>query len=383
MKLLVLAGLVTAFALGSAASAPDAFPVVAPALAARPAGARPAADPASPLPATLADTGLFAPGSTEIATANLSFSPQYPLWTDGLRKRRWLSLPPGTFIDASDPDVWQFPPGTRLWKEFGAERPVETRFVERLADGTWRFASYLWNAQGTEARLAPEDGVRVDVPGLPGRSHAVPSRADCLACHDGGAGPVLGLSALQLSADRDPRAPHADPAQRAALDLRAWVERGLLRNLPAALLDAPPRIAAASPTARAALGYLHGNCGHCHNDAGPLATLDLSLAQSAADPAHSARRTLDSLLGHASRFRAQGSSAAARVVPGRVQASVLAERMQSTNPFARMPPLGVQVIDAEGLALVERWIEHGIRRDPNPPDLGARSEQASLPSLHP
>jgi hypothetical protein len=27
-----------------------------------------------------------------------------------------------------------------------------------------------------------------------------------------------------------------------------------------------------------------------------------------------------------------------------------------------MPPLGVQVIDDEGLALVERWIRHDLQR---------------------
>jgi len=33
-------------------------------------------------------------------------------------KRRWLRLPTGTAIDKSDPDHWQFPVGTQLWKQF-------------------------------------------------------------------------------------------------------------------------------------------------------------------------------------------------------------------------------------------------------------------------
>ncbi len=37
-----------------------------------------------------------------------------------------------------------------------------------------------------------------------------PREADCRACHEGAAVPVLGFSALQLSSDRDPLAPHAD-----------------------------------------------------------------------------------------------------------------------------------------------------------------------------
>ena len=31
------------------------------------------------------------------------------------------------------------------------DRPVETRLIERLADGSWRFATYVWNAAGTDA----------------------------------------------------------------------------------------------------------------------------------------------------------------------------------------------------------------------------------------
>lgn len=112
------------------------------------------------LPGYLSDTGLYAPGSTTVVRAeNLPFSPQYPLWSDGAIKRRWLYLPAGATIDASNPDTWVFPPGTRLWKEFAHGRPVETRFIERLRDGSWRYASYVWNADGSDAVLAPADGV--------------------------------------------------------------------------------------------------------------------------------------------------------------------------------------------------------------------------------
>jgi mono/diheme cytochrome c family protein len=167
--------------------------------------------------------------------------------------------------------------------------------------------------------------------------------------------PVLGFSALQLSPDRDPLAPHADPKRAGDVDLRSLVARGVLRGLPSGLLSAPPRIEAPTPTARAALGYLHGNCGHCHNAAGALAGLELVLAQQADGAAHSAERTLESLLGHSSRFRPHGSVATQRIAadPG---SSVLTLRMKTDNPLARMPPLGVRVVDSQGVALIERWI---------------------------
>jgi hypothetical protein len=309
-----------------------------------------------PLPQRLSETGLFAPGTITVRAEHIAFSPQYPLWSDGTGKRRWISLPPGASIDASRPDAWEFPVGTRLWKEFSYGNAVETRFVERLADGSWRFATYVWNEQGTDAELAPPRGTVLAVAAAPAGRYSIPARSDCLACHDGSP-PVLGFSALQLSPDRDPLAPHADAKTATFVDLKSLAARGLIRNLPQRLLDSPPRIAAASPTARAALGYLHGNCGHCHNDSGALASLDLALAQQAAAPGASAERTLKSLLGHSSRFRPPDGNQSKRLVAGSEADSVLAVRMKAANPMARMPPLGVKVSDSEAIALIERWIK--------------------------
>jgi hypothetical protein len=294
--------------------------------------------PLPALPERLSATGFLDPRTGQPRSDLIAFTPQHPLWTDGMGKRRWLALPPGSAIDARNADAFEFPVGTKLFKEFATDRAVETRMLERTADGSWRFASYIWTSDGTDAVLAPEDGAAVPAKGLPHDRHRVPSRTDCLACHDAGTGPVLGFSALQLPPPT----------------LRTLAARGQLVNLPPALLRSPPQINARSEDERAALGYLHGNCGHCHNDAGPLASLDLSFAQSATNPRASATRTLDTLLGRSGRFRTAGASA--RVVPGQQHASVIAVRMQSDNPFARMPPLGVQVIDRDGLALIERWI---------------------------
>ena len=312
----------------------------------------------APLPRDLRDTGLYAPGpSTEIDSANLAFSPQYPLWSDGATKRRWLHIPPGKAIDAARADAWEFPPGTKLWKEFSHGRPVETRLIERLADGTWRYAAYVWNEPGTEAKLAPAAGIgALPVGRAPNARYAIPSEPDCRACHEGAAVPVLGVSALQLSPDRDPLAPHAEPRRANEADLRGLVARGWLRNLAPALLDVPPRIAAASPTERAALGYLHGNCGHCHNTDGAAPPVDVVLTQGAGGTVN-ALNSLRTLVGARSRYRAPGLDASTPLIePGRSEASVLPARMRSRNPQVQMPPLGTQIPDAEALALIERWI---------------------------
>lgn len=324
-----------------------------------------AAPPASP-PQTLRETGLYLPGTGLVVDpAHLAFSPQYPLWTDGAGKRRWLSLPPNTYIDASRPNAWEFPVGTRLWKEFSVGRAVETRYIEHLADGQWRYATYVWNETGTNATLAPADGVRgLPVEGAPSGRYNVPGEADCRACHEGAAVPVLGFSALQLSPDRDPLAPHADAFS--PIDLRELVARSLVRNLPPALTGAAPRITASSAVERAALGYLHGNCGHCHNSDDSAVPVDIRLAQDVSLGAESSEHVLSSLLDASSRFRAPGLPHDARVVaPGRPEASTLLWRIRSTNPQTQMPPLGVRALDHKALALLERWI---AERSSNPPE---------------
>jgi len=314
------------------------------------------ADDTRGLPEHLRDTGLYVAGG-QIAPDVLPFSPQYPLWSDGAAKRRWIWLPPGTHIDASSPDAWEFPRGTKLWKEFAHGNALETRFIERGSDGNWRFGSYVWTADGRDALLAPASGIR-DLPAAnaPGARYTIPSDDDCRACHEGAPVPVLGFSALQLSPDRDPLAPHAE-RQPGAVDLRSLTARGLLRNLPPELLAKPPRIAAGNPTERAALGYLHGNCGNCHNQEGPLAVLDMTLAQRVAAPTASAA-VLGSLVGVESQYRPPDApSAEARIAPGHLDSSVLALRMNSRDPLQQMPPLGSAAVDAEAVALLRRWIE--------------------------
>jgi hypothetical protein len=308
-------------------------------------------------PKRLSDTGLYSDWDRRtVDPAHLRFTPQYPLWTDGAVKARFIHIPEGTFIDASDCDSWVFPVGTRLWKEFriGARR-VETRYIEHAADG-WQYAVYLWKDDETDAPLAPERGAFASAVVAPGVPHRVPSRADCRICHEGRPVPVLGFTALQLSRDRDPHALHAERPGRDDVSLDALVKRRLVRGLAPALQRRPPRILARSKVERAALGYLYGNCAICHNARSSLADLGFSL------DAPSALRSGDedallTAVGRASHFRLPGASGGSeRVRAGDPDASVIAVRMESRNPALQMPPLGTQLVDGLAVRLVRQWI---------------------------
>lgn len=324
-------------------------------------------------PARLSDTGLFTDTAARVvAPGVVPFSPQYPLWTDGAAKRRWILLPAGSTIDASDADAWRFPIGTKLWKEFAFGRAVETRYVARLADGRWLFAAYRWDDDGRDATLVADRGARAVAQIAPGVRHDIPSRTDCLACHGGRATPVLGFTALQLSTDRDPLAPHAEPPPAGAATLASLLAAGRLAGAPASLATAPPpRIAAPTPRARAALGYLHGNCAACHRASGDLERLALSFeAPLSAAPLSAALRAeapppaLTTTANVPARFRFPDDTVASpRLVPGDPAHSTLVRRMVSRSPAEQMPPLGTHLVDREALELIEAW----IREDLAPP----------------
>jgi hypothetical protein len=353
---------VGALPLGGAAAATVAAPP-----ADRPASAVAGETAPDELPLDLADTGLYRDRATLALSAGLiAFAPQYPLWSDGASKHRWLRLPPGASIDASNPDAWAFPVGTRLWKEFRVGgRRVETRVLDRTSAG-WRYASYVWDAAGARARRAPSAGATVALDGAdePGRAAPrwhVPGADGCLACHDGALAPVLGFAALQLAGgdaalavveitgEETPLA-----AAGSARGLQALVERGWLRGLPPPLLATPPRIAAADAATRDALGHLHGNCGHCHHAGPGRVPVRLTLAQSVADPVASLRRTLASAVGAPTRTPLAGADRL--VVAGDPDASALLRRLSTRDPRLQMPPLGTDRPDPEGQALVSRWI---------------------------
>ncbi|WP_052002832.1 hypothetical protein [Microvirga sp. BSC39] len=308
-------------------------------------------------PATLQETGLYTDQDRlQVDPAHLAFAPQYPLWSDGAAKRRWISLPPGTAIDGSNPEAWVFPVGTRFWKEFSFNgQRVETRYLERKPDGQWLYAAYAWSADGRDAQLVSARGKRGAYPLAGGRSHTIPGVTDCKACHQGGPSEVLGFGTLQLSPERDPDAPHAELQPEPHVDLGYLVDNGLLVGLPKALLDAPPRIAAATATERAALGYMHGNCGHCHNERGSLQNIGLFLRHSVTNAGEPAAM---STIKQAVKKQAPGQSpdAVLRVEPGYPDRSGVMQRISSRYPALQMPPLGTELIDDEAVRLLNRWI---------------------------
>jgi hypothetical protein len=304
-------------------------------------------------PALLSQTGLYLTGTTDVDPRNRPYSPQYPLWTDGAKKRRWIRLPDGLAVGARDDERWDFPVGTRFWKEFTfGSRRVETRYIWRARADVWIFASYVWNDQQTDAVLASTSGERDVADVGNGKRHSVPSVEDCHACHDGNS--VLGFTALQLSTARDPLAPHAEPLEPDMFTVQSLVDQQRLKPARPDLVARPPRIEAETPAARAALGYLSANCGSCHRDGAPIDTR-LRLRASAAGQTAAVVGILRSAA-VSWEIPTAGVGATRFVTPGHPERSSIVIRMKSRRPSTQMPPLGTVIVDHEATALIERWI---------------------------
>ncbi|HET9250720.1 MAG TPA: hypothetical protein VFP58_01215, partial [Candidatus Eisenbacteria bacterium] len=313
-------------------------------------------------PRLLSETGLYRADGT-VDPRNRPFEPQYPLWSDGAAKARWVRLPEGATIDVSDVDAWRFPPGTTFWKEFSwGGRKVETRMIHLDGNGDWTFAAYVWNDEQSDAVLAPEEGVPAHLEIAPGKRHSIPGVEDCHSCHRSAPTAVLGFTALQLSDDRDPLAPHAAPVPEGGITLRTLVEEGRLSPPRPDLARRPPRIRESDPVARAAVGYLSANCGGCHNTRGPLARLGLSLLHDEAGARESPEPAAVTAVASHGRFVVPGHTPDSSfiVAPGAPDRSALVHRMKSRRPSSQMPPLGTVIRDEEAIDLVRRWIE-GLR----------------------
>jgi hypothetical protein len=296
-----------------------------------------AGDSGEPMyPALLSETGLYADiESEELADGVEAYHPRYELWSDGAEKRRWVKLPAGAVIDTSDLDFWSYPMGTRLFKEFtAAGTRVETRLLHKQAAG-WAMVSYLWNDDQRDAVAVP-DGV-IDALGT---DHDVPSAAKCAICHDKMPDRVLGFSAVQLS--------HAEDG----ITLDSLVLAGRLSAPPASALALP-----GDATAQAALGYLHANCGICHNAQSFVSEVTSAMfwLESAKLGTVEATPVYETTVNQPQDLALPGADAL--IAAGQPDKSAVVLRMQQRETEEQMPPIASDVADATGLAAVTAWID--------------------------
>jgi hypothetical protein len=294
-------------------------------------------------PTELYCTGLYARWpSLHLAMDVKEYDPGLHLWSDGAEKRRFIWLPPGKMIDTSDMDDWVFPVGTKVWKEFSLSgKKVETRFLQKLDDGTWFRTTYAWSDDETRATeiVYGAENVR-------GTDYAIPPQAQCATCHKGRKDGVLGFEAIALSS------PGAT-----GVTIDKLVNAHLVTDPPAAPLDIP-----GDGREQAALGWLHMNCGvACHNrnetsEAG-YTGLEMRLTSDALDSVQTTD-TWRTAVGVTAYFQPVAGFTFMRIAPRDVARSLIPYRDGNRDdPKIQMPPIATHVVDAQGLAAVKAWID--------------------------
>ena len=239
------------------------------------------------------------------------------------------------------------PNGSVLLKHFRLGGTlVETRLFMRHPDGAWAGYSYEWNAAQTDATLV----VGGKVAQIGGQSWIFPSGNDCLSCHTAAAGFALGLETAELNHDLTYPSTGRTANQIDTLDAIGLFDSP--QPDPVALPALTDPADAAAPLAERARAYLHTNCAQCHRPNGPTpSSMDLRYPTALTDTqaCDAPPQAGDLGLGQAARI----------VAPGDPDHSVLLERMSHRDANA-MPPLGSNLVDDDGVALIRDWIA-GLR----------------------
>jgi len=298
--------------------------------------------PLGPFPPLLSETGLFKDDArTEPIDRVVRYEPTLPLWSNGSDKERWLLLPEGKRIDNSERGAWDFPPGTLFFKTFaydgGEPERVETRVIRRTDNG-YEYQAYKWNKDGSDATLislANSVAVFVKQASGSGLRHHIPSGFDCRTCHESNDTVIIGFDELRLNGPR---------TGKKGSQLEALADAGIFAH---PVPREPDAVAHADAQTREVLGYLHGNCAHCHNGSEQGMSV-LSLEHSVA---------FENIVS----VPTQGSGQAhgIRVVPRSPETSVLFMALSGESDddeLKPMPPLGVDLIDADAVELVRSWI---------------------------
>ncbi len=366
-----------------------------------------APDTSAEFPTKLSQTGLFVSAPDHAVDPSLlPYSVNVPHWADGADSERFLALP----ASAGEPplgftmaDTWKIPSGSTFLQTLSLNgRRIESRILTQR-ENEWVGYSYRWNAEQTDATLVDAEGADADIGGQTWR---FPARAECMICHTRAAGFVLGLQTAQLnrpheyghdfSANQlevleslgwlrtnwaaDTRAvaqqKYGAKRSRAVEDQdfelvdeleRAWkrkiATRGqrsapgsqLLSFSSAQLPKMAPVGDSAAPLELRARSYLAANCSHCHRGAGGgNSPFDLRFVLEPEE-----MLILDAPPRHG--FAGLTEQNASVVSTSRSKTSVLLTRV-AMRGSGQMPPLGSNVPDMEGFAVLGQWIA-GLQRN--------------------
>jgi uncharacterized repeat protein (TIGR03806 family) len=306
---------------------------------------------ATDFPSTLGATGCFSGSNpTQVVSGVVPYTIAQSFWSDGAAKERFIALPNGTQITVDSSGDWVLPPGGVTIKNFRLDGQLfETRFFVRHSDGTYSGYTYQWNDAQTQANLVPPGGATRSIAGL---NWSYPTRAQCFACHSASAQYSLGIETRQLNIDET-----YPSTGRTANQHFTFNALGKLTGNTAALTAFPAINDESVALETRAMAYLHINCSSCHRPGGIGAgTMDARFDTSFANKGIcNANPGLGDL----------GVPGAKLIKPGDHMGSVVWLRMSQRGSTVGMPPLASTIVDANGAAMLQSFID-GLTGCPAP-----------------
>ena len=307
----------------------------------------------SNFPVKLSETGCMdTTDITKPGPALIPFDVNVPLWTDGAVKQRWFALPDNTTITINDDaNNWVFPIGTVFVKHFylGSDL-IETRTLIRHDDGDWAGYSYEWDEDGLDATLLQGGKVK----NINGVDWRYPSSAQCMLCHTPASGFTIGPETLQLNRD------YTYPNGVTSNQLVTMDHIALFNNSLPADVNSMHQLPSIDDLTKSvdsrARAYLHANCAFCHQANG-----------TGRGPANFHYLTSADAMGVCNIDPEAGDLSvnnAKLLTPLDPDASIISLRMKSQD-VNRMPPIGTGITHAEGVALIDEWI-NGISECTSP-----------------
>ena len=287
----------------------------------------------------------------------LPYEPISSLFTDYAKKKRFVYVPKNKKANyTADDESPNLPVGSALVKTFyydqvlpsNTTRIIETRVMIRR-DAGWVFAEYVWNEQQTEAYLQMGGSTTAVSFQHNGTTQAInyeiPSESNCATCHDSASQPIpIGIKPQSLNSAYL----YTDGSKN---QLTKWVDKGFLQNtLPATITSVVDYSDGTKDINLRARSYFDINCAHCHHAEGSANYVDLRFA-------FSESANFENLgVNQGAGIPVPGVSHGLIVAPQNAQESSLYYMMSTNNPIVKMPRLGRTIVDEEGLAIVEAWI---------------------------
>lgn len=284
-----------------------------------------------------------------------------PLFTDYAYKLRFVWMPQGTAANYNREEVFDFPEGAVLIKNFyypddfrqpeGKRRILETRLLVKKKTG-WEALEYIWNDDQTEALLDQAgDSKQVEWIDKHGQkqqtNYLFPNKNQCKNCHNINDKLMpIGPKARYLNFD------HSYSSGKAN-QLEAWTKVGYLKGCEdksKIITNAKWDDTTTGDLEFRAKSYLEINCAHCHRKEGSANTSGLYLLLSDKNPESWGIMKSPVAAGKAS------GNCLYDVVPGKPDESILIYRLDNTDPGIMMPELGRTMVHQEGVELLRLWI---------------------------